>query len=177
MPTISRKRSVTSWAVLSAASVLLVTVGWLSAETDGDVDVFHPSFGTLRARILVIGIPGAGAGAEVGDFLRGSPLHDRAAFALFTQPGQVLHARRILVASRSNFGAPLARPNDPEGSVLSIDAEAEWLTVPAHFAVAGGQVSALNGAVQVYAAQSPAFLNSFTEPFVVVPTSCRTRNG
>src|SRR5262249_7887254 len=36
--------------------------------------------------------------------------------------------------------------------------------VPANFAAADGQVSAVGGAVQMYAAQSPAFLNSVTEP-------------
>ena len=167
MPITGNQRRIILWSIVPVVCVLLITVGWVRAEAEQAEDESLSSFGTLQAHILAYGIPGAGAVAEVGDFLRGSPLHDRAAFAVLTQPGQVLDPKRILVASTSNFGAPLARPNDPEGSVLSIDAQAEWLAVPPQFAAAGGQASALNGAVQVYAAQSPAFLNSVTEPQAV----------
>src|SRR4051794_26742649 len=79
------------------------------------------SQGVLHALVIATGIPGAGAVSEVGDFLRGSPMHDNAAFTLFAQPGKVLDPKRVLVASTSNFGAPMARPSDPEGAVLSID--------------------------------------------------------
>jgi mono/diheme cytochrome c family protein len=120
----------------------------------------------LRARVIATGIPGAGAVTEVGSFLTGSPLHDRATFVPFTAPGRVLAPTRVLVASTSNFGAPLARPNDPGGTILSIDPASENLIVPPGFAAAGGQASTLGGAVQVYAAQSPAFLNS-TNPTAV----------
>jgi hypothetical protein len=105
--------------------------------------------------------------AEVGDFLPGSPLHDKAAFTVFTQPGQVLDPKRVLVASTSNFGAALARTGDPEGSILSIDSSGAVVAVPAGFAIAGGQASALGGAVQVYAAQNASFLNSVAEPQAV----------
>src|SRR5208283_433859 len=98
---------------------LIAIVSWMPAETFEGVD--DDGHGTLRARILATGIPGAGAVAEVGDFLIGSPLHDKAVFTVFTQPGQVLDPKRVLVASTSNFGAPLARSGDPEGSILSID--------------------------------------------------------
>jgi hypothetical protein len=121
----------------------------------------------LHARIIATGIPGAGAVAEVGDFLRGSPLHDKPALAAYAQPGQVLDPKRVLVASTSNFGAPLARPSDPEGSVLSIDPAGGQVTVPASFAAADGQAVALGGVVQMFAAQSPAFLNSVKEPQAV----------
>src|SRR5207248_8729798 len=90
--------------------------------------------GVLRARVIATGIPGSGAVSEVGDFLRGSPIHDNATLAAYAQPGKVLDAKRVLVASTSNFGAPLARANDPEGSVLSIDPAADQITVPAGFA-------------------------------------------
>jgi Di-haem oxidoreductase, putative peroxidase len=123
--------------------------------------------GVLHARIIATGIPGAGAVAEVGDFLRGSPMHDNALFVPYTQAGMVLDPKRVLVASSSNFGAPLARVNDPEGSILSIDPAADGLAVPTDFAAAGGQASVFDGAVQVYAAQSPSFLNSLTEPQAV----------
>ena len=120
----------------------------------------HEPIAELKARIIATGIPGAGAVTEVGSFLTGSPLHDKAAFVPFTAPGAVLAPTRVLVASTSNFGAPLARSSDPEGTILSIDPGGENLVVPPAFAVAGGQASTLGGAVQVYAAQSPAFLNN-----------------
>jgi hypothetical protein len=103
----------------------------------------------LHARVIAAGIPGAGAVAEVGDFLRGSPMHDNALFTSYAQPGKVLDPKRVLVASTSNFGAPLARQNEPEGSILPIDPSADGAVVPADFAAAGGQASALEGAVQV----------------------------
>jgi mono/diheme cytochrome c family protein len=146
---------------------------------------FADRTGVLRARVIATGIPGAGAVSEVGDFLRGSPLHDNATLAAFAQPGKVLDAKRVLVASTSNFGAPMARAKDPEGAVLSIDPSADQVTVPADFAVAGGQASALDGAVQMYAAQSPAFLNSVTEaqavtsdlPSASLPLGISLNNG
>src|SRR5215831_7927937 len=145
---------------LLAAAILAITAGMAQKLSSpyGDPE------GVLRARVIATGIPGAGAVSEVGDFLRGSPIHDNAAFTGFAQAGKVLDPKRVLVASTSNFGAPMARPRDPEGAVLSIDPNADNLAVPANFAAADGQASALGGAVQLYAAQSRAFLNSVTEP-------------
>lgn len=115
--------------------------------------------------MIATGIPGAGAVTEVGDFLRGSPLHDNAALSPFAQAGKVLDAKRVLVASTSNSGAPLAK--DPEGSVISIDPSNIGTVVPAGFASAGTQTTVLDGAVQMYTAQSPAFLNRVTAPNAV----------
>ena len=97
--------------------------------------------GALKARVIATGIPGAGAVTEVGDFLTGSPLHDKSTFVPFTAAGGVLAPTRVLVASTSNFGAPLARPSDPEGTILSIDPNNDNLAVPTGFAGAGGQAS------------------------------------
>jgi hypothetical protein len=157
-------RSVTATAPV--LFLLFVIVSWMVAETTSEDDGGEGGC-TLRARILATGIPGAGAVAEVGDFLRGSPLHDNAALTAFTQNGQILDPKRVLVASTSNFGAPLALPGEPEGSVLSIDPSAGPVSVPPGFASAGGQASAVGGAVQLYTAQSPAFLNSVKEPQAV----------
>src|SRR5262245_52988303 len=134
-------------------AALLAIGSWilLSAEQKGGNSPYGDRQGVLHARVIATGIPGAGAVSEVGDFLRGSPLHDNAALVAYTQPGKVLDPKRVLVASTSNFGAPMARPKDPEGAVLSIDPGAEQVTVPADFAVADGQASALEGAVQLYA--------------------------
>ena len=158
----------TTGAVLAA---LFAVATWSSAATDKEQQSKDAKArdrgGVLHARVIATGIPGAGAVAEVGDFLRGSPLHDNAALSPFAQPGQVLAAKRVLVASTSNFGAPLARLLEPEGSVISIDPAAGPIAVPADFAQAGGQASALKGALQMYAAQSPAFLNSAKEPQAV----------
>lgn len=137
------------------------------ALSDGIGDDLHHHFPTLQARIIATGIPGAGAVAETGPFLTGSPLHDRAAFLPFTAPGAVLAPTRVLVASTSNFGAPLARQELPEGTILSIDPTSDGLVVPFGFASAGSQASAFSGAVRVYAAQSPAFLNSLHTPGAV----------
>src|SRR4029450_983915 len=69
--------------------------------------------------------------------------------------------------STSNFGAPLARPRDYPGSILSLDVSGTSIAVPPTFATAGSQASALGGAVQLYTAQSPAFLNRNQNPGAV----------
>jgi hypothetical protein len=123
---------------------------------------------SLRGRIIAQGIPGASAISPVGTFLPGGPIHDNPAFAAFTQPGRVLDPARILVGSRSNFGAPAANPDQLEGSFLSIDPHgSDTLVIPRAFAAAGGQASILGGRVQLYSAQSPAFLNGINTPKAV----------
>lgn len=168
------------YGILLAAIVLFAM--WSNAETTAADSRRH---GSLHARIIATGIPGAGAVTEVGDFLRGSPMHDNSAFTPFAQPGQVLDPKRVLVTSTSNFGAPQARTSDPEGTILSIDPASDGLAIPPSFASSGGQASAIGGAVQVYAAQNPAFLNSVREPQAVtapfpsasLPTGISLNNG
>jgi DNA-binding beta-propeller fold protein YncE/mono/diheme cytochrome c family protein len=162
---ISRRNSIALGCAIGmlALAALAAHGGDLAGPPD-DSDDFHHGWPIAHARLIATGIPGAGAVAEVGEFLTGSPLHDKAAFAAFTQPGRVLDAKRVLVASTSNFGASPARAGEPEGSILSIDSSGAGLAVPPGFASAGGQAAALGGLVQVYTAQNPSFLNSVTEP-------------
>ncbi len=126
-----------------------------------------PSVLVVRAEVVARGIPGAGAITEVGTFHRGGPIHDRPAFAALTAPGMMLDARRLLVASTSNFAAPLARATDAPGSVLSIDVDHGAVDVSADFAAAGGQAATADGRVRVYAAQNAAFLNGTNNPAAV----------
>src|SRR5579864_8199021 len=123
---------------------------------------------SIGGRIVAIGIPGASAISAVGTFLPGGPLHDKPAFAAFTQPGKVLDPARILVGSTSNFSAPLAIDGQLPGSLISIDPSgATTLVIPADFAASGIQASALGGKVQMYSAQSAVFLNSIHNPTAV----------
>ncbi len=138
------------------------------------------------ARVVASGIPGAGAVAMVHRFHPGSPIHDNPVFAAFTQPGHVFDPERVLVASTSNFGAPPWRPSDPPGSILSIDVSGSaTLVVPPDFAAGGGQASALDGAVQLFAAQTQPFVNGNNNPNAVtaalptvsLPTGISSNNG
>jgi len=143
----------------------------------------------LNARVIATGIPGAGAVAEVGNFLRGGPNHDNPGYSYSTQPGQVQDPKRVFVASTSNFGAPLAYSDMAEGSILSIDpaAVAVDLSVVTQFAADGTQASTYNGLVHLYTAQSPAFLNgalgsnpnavTLGLPAVSLPTGISINNG
>ncbi|HWU86411.1 MAG TPA: di-heme oxidoredictase family protein [Kofleriaceae bacterium] len=139
--------------------------------------------GVLHARVVATGIPGAGAIAEVGAFIPGSALHDVPEFAAFTQPGRVFDPRRLLVASTSSFGAPLARPGDAAGAILSIDPSSDAVAVPPDFAASGTQASAQGGAVQLYTAQSPLFGHPPNTPAttdftsVGLPTGISLNNG
>jgi CxxC motif-containing protein (DUF1111 family) len=100
----------------------------------------------------------------VGTFHKGGPIRDKPEFAAFTQPGQVLDPKRILVTSHSNFGAPIALPDAAEGAVLSLDVDGPTLVIPKQFATGGQQDRAVEGRVQLFTAQSPAFLNSIHSP-------------
>src|SRR5215469_6838988 len=119
----------------------------------------------INARIVAIDIPGAAAIAQVGTFLNvpppmacANPIPSK--FPAYIQPGAVLDPNRILVGSRSNFGAPLALGVGSEGSFLSIDPNgASVLRVPPDFAQSGVQASALGGAVQMFSANSPHWAN------------------
>jgi hypothetical protein len=122
----------------------------------------------LRARLVAIGIPGAGALSPVGSFHASSPFSEDRGFAAVTQPGHVLDPTRLLVASRSNFGACPARADWAPGTILSLATDlAAPIEVPPGFARAGGQAAALHGAVQVYAGQSASFLNRRSTPGAV----------
>jgi hypothetical protein len=152
--------------------LILGLLGWSTVEaatpppgvgkTASATDQLEPA---LRGRVVAVGIVGASAISPVGDFLPGGELHEDPRFTPFTSSGRVLDPGRILVASSSNFGAPRALPDWPSGAILSIDPRAsERLIVPPDFAVAGNQASASEGAVQLFTAQSPAFLNSLQNP-------------
>src|SRR5262245_42523722 len=118
----------------------------------------------LVGQVKAVGIAGASAVAQVGFFHPGGPIHDKPAFAAFTLTGKVLDKDRVLVTSSSNYGAPRALADSPEGSVLSLDVSGATLVVPQGFAAAGNQASAADGRIQLFAAQSPAFVNSVHSP-------------
>jgi mono/diheme cytochrome c family protein len=131
---------------------------------EGPLAVRAAALSSASARVVATGIPGAGAIAQVGAFLPGGPLHDRPGLARHTPPGLGLEARRLLVSSASNFGAPRGRADQPEGSVLSIDPALSGFAVPGTFAAAGGQAATADGLVQVYTANGPGFVNAVNNP-------------
>jgi hypothetical protein len=124
----------------------------------------------IDARVVAINIPGASAISQVGKFLNvpppgacANPIPTK--FPSFIQPGAVLDPKRILVGSRSNFGAPLAIGVGLEGSFLSIDPSgSNILKVPPDFAKSGDQASTLGGAVLMFSANSPHWLNGVNNP-------------
>jgi hypothetical protein len=140
---------------LTIAAALAITV-MIADDGNGQVPF-------LDGRLIAVGIPGVSAVAPVGTFLPGGPIP--ANFAAYTQSGRVLDPLRILVGSTSNFGESTSDPHQLPGSFLSIDPSGgSLLVIPPQFAIGGGQASALNGFVQMYSAQSPAFLNSIHNP-------------
>jgi hypothetical protein len=158
-------------AVMTVGAIGLATLGGTSVSPAG---AKNPSF--IDGRVIAFGIPGASALSPVGTFLPGGPIHDNPTLAAFTQPGHVLDPTRILVGSSSNFGAPKANADQAEGSFLSIDPSGENLAVPASFANAGDQASALGGAVQMYSAQSPMWRNGFYNPTAVTANQTGVSN-
>jgi len=156
---------------MTVGAIGLATLGGTSVSAAGAED---PSF--ADGRVIAFGIPGASAVSPVGTFLPGGPIHDNPTLAAFTLPGRVLDPTRIVVGSSSNFGAPKANADQAEGSFLSIDPGGENLAVPATFASAGDQASALGGAVQMYSAQSPTWRNGFYNPTAVTANQTGVSN-
>ena len=124
----------------------------------------------IGARVIAVNIPGASAISQVGTFLN-NPVPPACAhpiptlFPSYIQPGAVLDPNRILVGSRSNFGAPLAIGAGRQGSFLSINPSGPGvLRVPPDFAKSGDQASAIGGAVQMFSANSPHWLNGVNNP-------------
>jgi Di-haem oxidoreductase, putative peroxidase len=134
-----------------------------------------PASTPLPAIVVATGIPGAGAIAQIGVFHKGGPF--AAGFAPFTQPGRILDRARLFVASTSNFGAPLARPFEAPGSILSLDVSTGLVVVPENFAATTDAnvivtptlpaAAAAGGKVILYTAQTPAFLNGRNNPGAV----------
>jgi hypothetical protein len=128
---------------------------------------------SLKARIVAVNIPGASALAQVGTFLNvpppgacANPIPSK--FPTYIQPGAMLDPKRILVGSTSNFGAPRAVGVGRQGAFLSIDPSgANTLSIPPNFASSGVQASALGGAVQMFSANSPHWVNGFNNPSAV----------
>ncbi len=149
------------YAGIAAGTIVFSAIGSLSLIRADDENQIP----FLEGRIVAAGIPGVAAISQIGSFLPGGPIHDKPAFAAFTQPGKVLDPARLLVGSTSNFGEPLSDPGQLAGAFLSIDRSgSSVLAIPPQFAAGGGQASALGGAVQMYSAQNPAFLNSIHNP-------------
>jgi hypothetical protein len=157
----TRRRATVTLAVTACAA--LMTLGGSRASVTGE----QGSAPFIDGRVVAFGIPGASAVSPVGRFLPGSPINSNPALAALTLPGLVLDPTRIVVGNRSNFGAPKANADQFAGSFLSIDPHGTELTVPPTFASAGDQASALGGAVQMYGAQSPNWLNGIYNPAAV----------
>jgi hypothetical protein len=159
------RRLVTVLLIASAAAWLPGAAGPAGAAGPQSQ---RPAAAQLQGRIVATAIPAATGISAVGAFHPGGPIRDKPEFAAFTEPRRILDPTRILVTSSSNFGAPLAIPDQPAGSVLSLDvAGPDILSVPPDFARAGGQAAVLDGRVQLFTAQSPAFVNGLNNPEAV----------
>jgi hypothetical protein len=159
-PTNIRKFIINLPGIMALAAGIVVVDGdaaWQAARAE-------PITG-INARVIAVDIPGASAIAQVGTFLPGpfcgslTPIPSK--FHTFITDGAVPDPNRILVGSRSNFGAPLADVVGPEGSFLSIDPSKSDLIIPPEFAQSGDQASTLGGDVQMFSANSPHWLNGF----------------
>jgi hypothetical protein len=155
--------------VMLALAAGIAAIGGLAAPQDARAQ----GVPSLEARVVAVNIPGASAVAQVGTFLNAlaqgacaNPIPR--IFPTYIRPGAVLDPNRILVGSTSNFGASRAIGAGREGSFLSIDPSgSKTLSVPSDFASNGVQASALGGAVQMFSANSPHWVNGFNNPSAV----------
>jgi hypothetical protein len=162
MRQISRHAALSIMTLAAGIAVVDGDATWRAARAQELTDI--------DARVVAINIPGVSAISQVGTFLNvpppgacANPIPTK--FPAFIQLGAVLDPKRILVGSRSNFGAPLAIGVGLEGSFLSIDPSGpNVLKVPPNFAKSGDQASTLSGAVQMFSANSPHWLNAVNNP-------------
>jgi hypothetical protein len=144
-------------AIFCVVVGLAGTVAWHSSRADDDL--------RINARVVAVGIPGASAISQIGTFLNAVSQGACAApipklFPSYIQSGAILDPIRLLVGSRSNFGAPPAIGVGYAGSLLSIDPRGpQILKVPPDFAQSGTQAITLGGAVQMFSANSPGWKN------------------
>src|SRR5947209_7747816 len=101
---------------IMASSSILALAALVAGQTSESLNIVP-----IQAQVVATGIPGAGAIAQIGTFHLGGPFHDNPALSPATAPGAILDRQRLLVASSSNFGAPLARTDQAPGAILSID--------------------------------------------------------
>jgi hypothetical protein len=132
----------------------------------------------IKASVVATNIPGASAIAQIGQFVlpmagylepghctNPSPIPTKFAPLGYTLPGAVLDPNRLLVGSTSNFGAPLPASGGQQGSFLSIDPKgAGTLVVSDNFDAKGDHEATLSGAVQMFSANSPHWLNGVNNP-------------
>jgi hypothetical protein len=154
-------------AIGAGMTLVSASAAWQAARAEEILDI--------NAQIVAINIPGASAISQVGTFLKAPPppppVEIQCAnpipskFPTYIESGAVLDPVRLLVGSRSNFGAPLAVGVGQEGSLLSIDPTGPGiLKVPTNFASSGTQASTLGGYVQMFSANSPFWANSVNNP-------------
>ena len=103
-------------SLITLPLTLATTLATGQPTTLASDDRYHDTV-TVVADLVASGIPGAGAITQIGTFHTGGPFVEKPPFAAETQPGHVLDRTRLLVASTSNFGAPLAL-TQPEGSIV-----------------------------------------------------------
>jgi hypothetical protein len=163
MRDVSRHILIGTTALVAGFAVVNGDAGWRAA--------WAQAVSNIDARVVAINIPGASAIAQVGAFLNSTDNPGACSYPIptlfpsYIQPGAVLDPNRIVVGSRSNFGAPLAAGAGQEGAFLSIDpGTSTVLKVPASFASSGTQASALAGHVIMFSANSPVWLNSANNP-------------
>lgn len=132
-------------------------------QADGHGQTAPVPVWSLSARVVATGLPGANGIRQVGRFHSGGPFTANPEFLLQTQPGKVLDPERVLVTVSSNLGAPLANAAHAAGTVLSIDTRpqpgGQPLAIRADFGLHAAQARKAHGPVQIYTAQSPAYLN------------------
>ena len=161
LTSLAAQRPIRLLAVLVAA----VCPAWLGAQVprmQGNATTSTVPNYILQARVVAVGVRDIGGVRQVGFFHAGGPIAGNPEFLLKTRPGRVLDPGRILIASGSNFGAPLASTKHAPGSILSIDPQTANTVVVAHdFAanVARANGNSANPALQLFTAQSPMYAN------------------
>ena len=120
MKTLEKRKALS----LSFVAVAILAAGMALGQKSGNSRSAERQ-GVLHARVIATGIPGAGAVSEVGDFLRGSPIHDNATLAAYAYNHLRIPSPALVVnpAGQNYVSLPIyvwaTRPGGAAGSPTS----------------------------------------------------------
>lgn len=162
--------------LITKALIPAVTLLFAGCGVEGDKDL---SQGVVAATnknpngtVLAVGIPQISAIRQVGPFLdssHDSPFALNPLFIAYKGEGRVLDKNRVMVASSSNFGAPLYNNGHLPGSLLTLATDVKSPTVidpnfASNISETNLQPSGNKGDVQMYASNNYNFINVHNRP-------------
>jgi len=158
-------------------AIVVTSVAILNGCVDGEKDLTNsnntsPISVNKEGDVVAVGIKGISSIRQIGPFLdsgHDSPFALNPLFISYKADKEVLGKNRLLVASSSNFGAPLSANGHLPGSILSISTDVNYtIVVSSTFSKSINnkniQPSEQNGLVRMYSCNNDIYANFQNRP-------------